>query len=227
MNKLFFVLLVIFSSFSYGQNLSQSFPAGKGSTYKIKMRQDTTPIFLSLYVAGTRVDSVHIEYFMETKSILPVQMWQQFEIGVTSSGAEVRKGYVLTKELSQPEIIPADYLKGAGGGIQVNDFLFANKAQLDKDKIGEETVEIAAGTTKATHYRAKSNGQTVDYWISDDAKPMGLVMLVSKSDKSENQNYSLELTGLMENVKAKILPEKAVPLTEKGKSMLAKPESMR
>jgi hypothetical protein len=31
----------------------------------------------------------------------------------------------------------------------------------------------------------------------------------------------------MENVKAKILPEKAVPLSEKGKALLAKPESLR
>lgn len=224
--KLLSILALLLSLNVFADSLSESFPAGKGSTYKIKMRQDTTPIFLSLYVAGTRVDSVHIEYFMETKTIIPVQMWQQFEIGVGKS-AEIRKGYVYTKDLTAPEIMPAQYLKGAEGGIQVNDFLFADKAKLDKDKVGEENVEVAAGTTKATHYRTSNNGQTVDYWISDDAKPMGLVMLVSKSDKNENQNYSLELTGLMNNVKPKILPEKAIPLSEKGKSMLAKPESLR
>ncbi len=227
MKILYFTLFLGLSVTALAASLSESFPAGKGSTYKVKMRQDATPIHLSLYVAGTRVDSVHIEYFMETKGIIPVQMWQQFEIGVTPRGAQILKGYVQTKELKDAEIMPPEYLKGAQGGIQVNDFLFADKAQLDKDKVGEETVEIAAGTTKATHYRVSNNGQTVDYWISDDAKPMGLVMLVSKSEKSENQNYSLELTSLMENVKAKIQPEKAVPLTDTGKSMLAKPESLR
>lgn len=227
MKNLFLLFCVIFSVSSLAESLSESFPAGKGSTYKIKMRQDTTPIFLSLYVAGTRVDSVHIEYFMETKSLVPVQMWQQFEIGVSTSGASIRKGFIQTKDLTNPETMPMEYLRGASGGIQVNDFLFADKAKLEKDKVGIETVEIAAGSTKATHYRVSNNGQTVDYWISDEAKPMGLVMLVSKSEKNENQNYSLELTGLMENVKAKILPEKAVPLTDKGKSMLAKPESLR
>ncbi len=225
--KIFFILSLL-SLQVFAQNLSQSFPAGKGSSYKIIMKGDkANPVSLSLYVAGTRVDSVHIEYFMETKGIIPLQMWQQFEIGVSSKGAEIRKGYVFTKELTAPETMPPEYLKGAGGGIQVNDFLFADKAQLDKDKIGIENVEIAAGTTKATHYRVSNNGQTVDYWICDDAKPMGLVMLVSKSEKNENQNYSLELTSLMDNVKAKILPEKAVSLSEAGKSLLAKPESMR
>jgi len=227
MNKLI-VLALLFSLNSSAESLSQSFPAGQGASYKVRMKKETTPVFLSLYVAGTRVDSVHIEYFLETKSIIPVQMWQQFEIGVNKKGpAEVRKGFVLTKELTTPEIMPPSYLQGASNGIQVNDFLFSDKAQLAKDKIGDEIVEIAAGSTKATHYRKTNNGQTVDYWISDDAKPMGLVMLVSKSDKNENQNYSIELTSLMENVKAKIVPEKAVPLSEKGKGILTKPESIR
>lgn len=211
----------------HAQNLSQSFPAGSGSTYKIKMKKEPTPIFLSLYVAGTRVDSLHIEYFLETKSLMPVQMWQQFEIEVTPKGAEVKKGYILTKELKNAEIMPAENLKGAEGGIQVNDFLFASKVELDKDKIGDEMVEIAAGATKATHYRKTNNGQTVDYWISQDAKPMGLVMLVSKSEKNEDQNYSLELTSLIENIKPKITPETAVPISEVGKRFLAKPQSVR
>lgn len=227
MNRLF-ALLLLFSVDVFALSLSESFPAGRGASYKVKVNKDTTPIFLSLYVAGTRVDSVHIEYFMETKSIIPVQMWQQFEIGVNPKGpAQINKGYVFTKDLAGPEMMPSEYLKGADGGIQVNDFLFADKSKLDKDKIGEEIVEIAAGSTKATHYRTTNNGQTVDYWISDDAKPMGLVMLISKSEKHENQNYSLELTSLMENVKAKIVPEKAVTLTDKGKRLLAKPESLR
>lgn len=226
MNK--FLLLCFFSLNVYAESLSQSFPAGKGASYNLKMKNDPTPISFSLYVAGTRVDSVHIEYFMETKGIIAVQMWQQFEIGINpNKPADIRKGFIFTKDLPKAEIMPPEYLKGASGGVQVNDFLFSDKAQLDKDKVGVEIVEIEAGSTKATHYRKSNNGQTIDYWISDDAKPMGLVMLVSKSEKNPNQNYSLELATLMDNVKAKILPEQAVPLTEKGKSLLAKPESIR
>lgn len=221
------LLFVVVAISAYAQSLSESFPAGKGAVYKIKFKDDPTPVHLSLYVAGTRVDSVHIEYQLETKGLLPVQMWQQFEIGVTPKGAEIRKGFVLAKELPKPEIMPADYLKGASGGLQVNDFLFATKEQLARHRIAEEMVEIAAGTTKATHYRTSSNGQTVDYWISDKAKPMGLVMLISKGEKSAHHNYSLELVNMMENVKPKIVPERAVPLTSKGKSFLARPESMR
>ncbi|HXH76675.1 MAG TPA: hypothetical protein VNJ08_17020 [Bacteriovoracaceae bacterium] len=226
MNKFLFSLL--FSSTVFGASLSESFPAGKGANYSVKMGKDVEPVHLGLYIAGTRVDSVHVEYFMETKGLLPVQMWQQFEIVVKEKGpAEIKKGFVFTKEMKKPEIMPDNFLKGASGGIQMNDFLFADKSALEKYKIGVETIEIAAGTTKATHYRTTNNGQTVDYWISDEAKPMGLVMLTSKSDKVESQNYSLEMKSLIQNVKPRILPENAGPLTEQGKKFLAKPESMR
>jgi hypothetical protein len=220
-------LFLLLSFNAFAQSMSQSFPAGKGASYKVKMDKNEEPIFLSIYVAGTKVDSVNIEYFLETKGLLGVQMWQQFEVGIkTASPAEVRRGYVQTKELKNPEIIPADFLKGAQGGVQVNDFLFQNKNSLDKNKIGIETIEIAAGTTKATHYRTTNNGQTVDFWISDEAKPLGLVLLTSKG-KKDSQNYGLELVNLTDNVKAKIVPETAVPLTETGKAFLARPEALR
>ncbi|MBY0516791.1 MAG: hypothetical protein K2P81_07780 [Bacteriovoracaceae bacterium] len=222
----FTLLLVLLCSTAMAQNLSTSFPAGAGAAYKLKTKGNSTPVALSIYVAGTRVDSVNIEYFMEVQGIVPVQMWQQFEIGVASKGAEIRSGYVQTKELKTPEIMPKEYLQGAAGGIQMNDFLFAKKEHLDKFKVGEETVEIAAGTTKATHYKTSNNGQTVDYWISDEAKPFGLVMLISKGDKPQ-QNYGIELTHIISNVKAKIQPERTTPLSTEGKSLLAKPESLR
>lgn len=226
MNK--FALILFFVSNSlFAQNLSQSFPAGSGATYKILMKSDPTPIKLSLYIAGTRVDSVNVEYFMETEGLFSMQLWQQFEVAVNSSGpAVIKKGYLQSKELPKPEIIPASHLAGAEGGIQVNDFLFSDKKKLEKLKIADETLEIAAGTTKATHYRTSNNGQTVDFWLSDDAKPLGLVMLTSKSD-IPSKNYTLELTSLIANVKAKINPENAVSLTEKGKLFLAKPQSLR
>lgn len=224
----FFLLFLILSVNTLAESISQNFPAGYGASYRIKIKKESNPINLSIYVAGTKVDSVNVEYFMETKSIFPIQVWQQFEIGINEKATvDIKKGFILTKDLSIPEIIPIEYLKGVSGGIQVSNFLFRDKAQLNKDKIGEEIVEIAAGTTKATHYRTSSNGQTIDYWISFNAKPIGLVMLISKSEKNEHQNYAIELTNLIENVKPKINPENAVPLSEKGKSLLAKPESLR
>ncbi len=220
----FFLFLVSFSL--YAQDFQKSFPKGKGSTFKLTMR-DSAPIDLSIYVASSTATSANIEYFMNaTGSLIPIEMWQQFEIKIVSGKADVVSGYVKTKELKKPEIMPSEYLQGFDG-VKVNDFLFATKAELDKSKISEDEIEIPAGKTKATHYRTINNSQTVDYWISDEAKPIGLVKLVSTSLKVSNQNYKIELKSLMDNVKAAINPTEAGPLTEVGRAFLAKPETFK
>lgn len=221
-----FFLVGFLTTSAFAQDLSKSFPAGKGSTFKLVM-QDGPPIDLSIYVASSTSGAVNVEYYMNaTGSLVPVQMWQQFEVKISRGKADIQKGYLKTKELRAPQIIPSEYLKGYDG-VQVNDFLFSSEAELDKNKIGVDEVDIPAGKTKANHYRTINNNQTIDYWISDDAKPIGLVKLVSTSLKDPKKNYKIELKSLMENVRATIDPSLAGPLTDVGRAFLAKPESVR
>lgn len=210
------------------ETLKEKFPVGSGSKFKMEMASGGTPIDVAIYVASNKASSVNIEYFIETQSgFVAINMWQQFEIDLGSGfGAQIKAGYVKTKELPKPEIMTSEYLVG-GNGVQVNDFLFNDPKVLEKNKVGNETIQILAGETKTSHYRTSNNGQTVDYWISDEAKPIGLVKLTSKHLKDNNQNYSLELAGLMRNVKPMIDPATAVPLTNAGKSFLVKPGSVR
>lgn len=223
--KLRLLGLFVFSQLSWA-GLESSFPPGKGSTFNLIMKDSRAN--LSIYIAEAKTNLVSIEYFMEVKdSLLPIQMWQQFEIQVNPGKlAQITKGFVQTKELKQPETMTSDYLQGFDG-VQVNDFLFNTKEELDKNKVAVEEVSVPAGKTKATHYRTKNNDQTVDYWISDEAKPIGLVKLVSTNPKKIDQEYTIELVSLMKNVKPYIVPQNAVPLTELGKSFLAKPNSIR
>lgn len=225
MNKILLALLVTTSV--HAADLMESFPAGKGSIYQLEVQGQKIPMNVSIYVASSTKTSVSIEYFISSReSLIPVEMWQQFEIIPSSSGTKVSKGYIQTKELKNPEILTGEYLNGFDG-VKVNDFLFSDEKEINKNKVGVETVEVPAGKDEATHYRTVANGQTIDYWISDSAKPIGLVKLTSKHPSDEKKNYKLELSSLMKNVKAFIEPAKAVPLTETGKSLLAKPESVR
>ncbi len=224
-NKL--ILGFLLSTNVFGADLSQSFIAGKGSLYQLEVKGKKIPMDVSIYVAAASKDRVSIEYFISSReSLIPVEMWQQFEISPSASGAKVTKGYVQTKELKNPETLTGEYLNGFDG-VKVNDFLFSTESELNRNKIGVEEVEVPAGKDKATHYRTEAAGQTIDYWISDEAKPIGLVKLTSKHATDEKKNYSLALTSLMKNVKPYIDPMKAVPLTELGKTFLAKPESVR
>jgi hypothetical protein len=224
-NKFFLGLLI--STNIFGADLSQSFPAGKGCLYQLEVKGKPIPVDVSIYVASSNADRVIIEYFLSSREgLLPVEMWQQFEIAPSTSGSKINKGFVQTKELKNPETLTEEYLKGLDG-VQVNDFVFSTESQLNKNKIGEETVEEPAGKDKAMHYRTISGENTIDYWISESARPIGLVKLVSKHPTEEKKNYQLVLTSLMKNVKPYIDPAKAVPLTSLGKSFLAKPESVR
>ncbi len=224
-NKIIFAAFL--SSFVYAADLSQSFPQGKGSVYQLEVQGQKIPMDVSIYVASSGKENVSIEYFISSReSLIPVEMWQQFEITPSASGAKVTKGFVQTKELKNPEILSGEYLKGFDG-VRVNDFLFSTESELNKNKIGEEMVEVPAGKDMALHYRTTAKDQTIDYWISPEAKPIGLVKLTSKHPTDAKKNYKLELTSLMKNVKAFIDPAKGVPLTDRGRSYLAKPESVR
>lgn len=225
-NKIFYGLLL--STQVFATDLTQTFIPGKGCLYQLEVQGQKIPVDVSIYVADSSKERVSIEYFISSReSLIPVEMWQQFEIVPINGKTNVTKGFVQTKELKNPETLSGDYLKGMQGGVQVNDFLFSNESELNKNKIGIEEVEVPAGKDKATHYRTTSGGQTIDYWISDEAKPIGLVKLTSKHAEDKNKNYTLSLTSLMKNVKAFIDPAKAVPLSDLGKSLIAKPESVR
>ena len=224
-NKIILGLLI--STNVFGADLSPSFTPGKGCLYQLEVEGQKIPMDVSIYVAASSKDKVSIEYFISSReSLIPVEMWQQFEIVPSPGGAKVTRGYVQTKELKNPEIMTGDYLNGFNG-MKVNDFLFSTESELNKNKVAVEEVEVPAGKDKATHYRTVAAGQTIDYWISDEAKPIGLVKLTSKHATDQKKNYSLALTSLMKNVKPYIDPLRAVPLTDQGKAYLSKPESVR
>jgi hypothetical protein len=74
----------------------------------------------------------------------------------------------------------------------------------------------------ATRYEQEKEGQVLTYWISDEARPLGLVKLRSRGPKA-SQNYELVLVSLLKNVGRKIDPNKAVALTAEGRAVLDTP----
>jgi hypothetical protein len=48
-----------------------------------------------------------------------------------------------------------------------------------KKLVGKESLKVAAGTFKTSHYRDVKNGVTLDFWTSDDVQPLGLVKLTT------------------------------------------------
>lgn len=203
-------------------DLSKSFPAGSGSRFVFTMTNGPSAD-LVISVAGSSPRKVSIEYyFASAAGPIPTEMWQQFVLEHSGQGAaQLTAGYILAQELSRPEKLTPEYLKGFDG-VVTSDFLFSDAKTLARFKIGEENVTSPAGSVLCSHYRQERNGQTTDYWISDEARPIGLVKLASKGSKPDH-NYTVTLSALLKNVKPKIDPAQAVPLSPKGKSLLAAP----
>jgi hypothetical protein len=54
-----------------------------------------------------------------------------------------------------------------------------------KSLVGSETITVPAGSFKTKHYREKTgDGDDVDYWISDQAPPLGLVKMRAEIAKA-------------------------------------------
>ncbi len=201
---------------AFATDLARLFPAGSGSRFLL--HADTAgDAELVISIAAAETARLSVEYYVSSRAAgIPVELWQQFVLSSPVAGApKIEEGYFFAKELTAPEKLTGEYLRGLDGLVTA-DFLFPSKQALDKFKVGEESVTVPAGTVKAIHYRQPP----IDYWISDDAKPIGLVKLVSSGDKPKNR-YRLELESIVRNVKPKIDPARAVPLSEKGRALLA------
>lgn len=221
MNKFsIFLLTCILSFYSFGFDLKK-YTQGSGAQFAMDLQGTKTEITMS--VAYSTKNKMALEIYMNAQNdFLPLEVWQQFHLSPNGRKLMVTDGYVLNKLIGeQPQRLTAEYLKGYEGGLKMETFLISSKKDLNKHFIKEETIQVPAGKVKAKKYKVHQNGQTIYYWLSDQAKPFGLVKLISTS-KKKDQNYNLELTKLVRNVRRRIEPNQAIPLNKVGRSFLPK-----
>lgn len=213
--------ITCFSSLSWAQ--FNGYKPGEGSKFKLEVGGQNVEVLIT--IASQSKSQINVEMLFKQQGLMNMgqPMWQQFEISRGSSGAlEVNKGYVFFNKLQSPEILTPDYLNGFSG-VQMNSFLFADAKHYKGQYLGMQTIKTKAGPTKARHFKHTDNGQTIEYWISDEAKPIGLVKLVSTGSKRDH-NYKMELASLVKNVKPKINPKKAKPLSKLARETLPDPK---
>jgi hypothetical protein len=200
---------------------TKEYTVGSGSEFRFSGAPGEN-IRLSIYITESSFTKLGVEYFFSTGGILGQEVWQQFILGSSDKGLILEDGYVQSGDMKFPEMMTKDFRENNENGVKVEDFFFTKLSDIEKFKIGIETLEVPAGTVMATHYQKKRAEQIVDFWISDSAGALGLVKLISQGSKDKNQNYKIELLSLIKNVKAKINPKDAHPLSDKGKLFLGK-----
>lgn len=215
MNLKYFLILV----FSFNL-LALDFEPGSGSEFI--MHTEGQAVSLNIYVASRSSDSINVEMHFGAGGIIPVNMWQQFKFKLQDNAPlSVTEGFIKTSESKNPEIMTKEFFTH-DKNVQVEDFLFSKREDIEKFFVGNEQVEIPAGSIMTRHYRKTNNGQTVDFWIADSVGPISLVKLESKSDVKKSANYKIELSSLLKNVKATIDPNKAVSMSEETSKILNK-----
>jgi hypothetical protein len=220
---LFFIFgLNVYAQNSKAPSTAENLPKyqiGSGGKYQLMVGKDPTDVQIG-FVEQTPSKLV-VEISMKSandKDSLNIKMVQQFQLGVGGGKIKIQKGIMKIPMISQPQILPPEYLEGFDGA-QVKSFLIGSSSELSGKKVGIEHISTPAGDFTATHYRHIENGQTIDYWIADAAKPLGLVKIES-TGKSSSQNYKMEFKGTVTGVTAQINADEAVPLNEAAKAFL-------
>lgn len=196
---------------------------GNGSRFKMHFQGSSSDMHVGLIKVDPTVGKVVLEVY--AKAGITEPMWQQFIVSMKADRPQIEAGYVQVGSRS-PMVLTSEYLAGAES-LDVSMFLLT-EAELREGKqkniqrVGQEKLTTPAGTVTCSRYQVERPDQKLEFWISDEARPIGLVKMVSTGKKTE-QNYRLELEELLSGVVAKINPAKAVPLTDAVKKMISAP----
>lgn len=202
------------------ENLSKE--QGNGSHFTMYHEGSAYDLQVALIRVDTAARRVVIEVFAAAQLSEP--LWQQFHLSVKGSRPTVEAGYIQMGNKA-PMRLPDTHLSGMGN-LDMSLFLLS-EAELQwsaKDgpkRLGQEKIQTPAGAVTCSHFRLERSGQQVDFWVSDVARPIGLVRMVSAGRESID-NYKLELAELLSGVVAKIDPVKAGPLSEEMKAILTR-----
>jgi hypothetical protein len=196
---------------------------GNGSRFTMQAQGGTYDLQIGLVKVDQVSGLVTLEVFAAAQLADP--LWQQFTLSTTGSRPKIEAGYIQIGNRA-PMKLQDKHLAGTSN-LDINLFLLS-EAELRKDTmgglkpVGQEAIRTKAGAVDCGHYRLEKPEQTLDMWISDDARPIGLIKLVSTGKKPAD-NYRLELQELLSGIAAKIDPKRAVPLSDEMKALLARP----
>lgn len=220
MRLLFFVLCAA-SNPTFSQNIENTLiTPGEGAEYQLQLRMGEAKVAL-YFVPAPNKKLKAIEMYFETPGMgRPIQLWQQFHLAKPGNKIHVKNAFIFSYNFGVRRL-DKEYLKGFDG-VQLNQFLVSSQEELKKHFISQERIQVPAGVVNAHRYRVESAGQTVDFWIHHDSKPIGLVKMISKGGKA-SQNYSMKLTRLLSGVAQKIISKEALPMDDKTRSFLPKP----
>ncbi len=174
-------------------------PLGDGARFSLSLG-DARPVDLVIVSGKTPSGGAWVDYALSEGGGLG-QVRQRFVLEGPTSGAPVRvtEGYIQLPGMAAPERLPQEHL-AARDGLSLEGFLLQRASQVRDLRVGEEVVQVGAGSVKAVHFRRTEADRVVDFWVADDAAPVGLVLLKSRG-KRPMDTYTVELQALVKNAR--------------------------
>ena len=166
---------------------------GSGATYRIVTGQNPE-IQFSYAIVGKEGDA----YWMEIRTGTPKgEMVMKQLMSVPSDGKPPRPTRMIMQVARKPPMeLPVSTIDASAGRAQSQ--IAANAHGLG-ERIGMETITVAAGSFECEHYKRESNGKHSDLWVSSKVSPYGLVKMTSGETHLELQktlvNETSRITG--------------------------------
>jgi hypothetical protein len=149
---------------------------GSGAQYQMQVKDRSMKFAYA--VVGTENFEGSLGYWMEIRSEgagLPGETVMK-ELMVLQAG----KGEIKRMIMQAPGQPPVEMPIGMMLGMVPRTPLTPEKGKASLgEKLGTESVTVPAGTFVCEHYRKQDGEVTIDYWISSQVSPYGMVKLTS------------------------------------------------
>lgn len=220
-NLITLILMLFVSIHALAEEKFPDYKTGEGAHYEMTVDGQPAQVKMAFVQRMDKILILEIDMRMASEgSTIPIHMVQQFHLGLRDGKIQLLKGFMKIPNISKPQELPADFLKGYNGA-QMNSFIISSKDDIEGSLVGKEKLTTAEGTFEASHYKRTSNGQTVDFWITEDPKikPMSILKMKSSGSKKE-QNYTMKLKGLVKGYRSQINASNSEPLNAMGRMFL-------
>ena len=221
MKNIILLISVLFSVTSFAQEKFPEYKLGQGAHYSMMVDGQPAQVKMAFVKRTDDLLVVEMDMTMTAGEVgMPIHMVQQFHLTMEAGKIKIAKGFMKIPNIPKPQRLPPEFLKGYDGA-QMKSFLVGSQGEIDSMKVGKEKVPTTEGVFDSTHYRRTSNGQTVEFWVTEDPKlkPLSIVQMKSKGSKREH-NYTLRLKGLVKGYKSQINPDDSEPLNAMGRMFL-------
>ncbi|MBI2423128.1 MAG: hypothetical protein HYV27_09890 [Candidatus Hydrogenedentes bacterium] len=171
---------------------------GTYAWYELSGKEADGKMYLRIALVGSEKVKRKTGYWIETELVPAVGFSSVYKMLLTGPANKTENVHrLIVKEGERPaEEVPIDVTGDE-----------AEAAPEERESLGPEEVRYAGGTIPATKVRVSSGDQSIELWLNETVKPMGIVRMVSPQGELVLQRFG---EGGKDGTSAIVLPGEGV-----------------